>query len=193
MFVMLLGAEILSASRFSGVWPSGSSPGRTRICCTRTSDVAMCSPPPRSMIPGDGAVCPAIVMFGFLMLRSPPIRIVPDTSNTHTRGPLALTQARSDPSPLSFRFVTLYTLPPRPAGVSIPKPEAFGRTGTAFASMGTRDAAPRIAAAMLLRSEPCRGAERFIACLSDMEIISSIVFVSNCIVTLSAKRVSNTP
>lgn len=59
------------------------------------------------MMPGDGAVWPAIVMFGFLIVRSFVSLIVPETSKTQTRGPLAFTHARNDPSPESFKFVTL--------------------------------------------------------------------------------------
>src|SRR5690606_2117189 len=70
---------------------------------------------------------------GFLIVRFFVSRIVPDTSNTHTRGPEAATQAPSEPAPDSLRLVTLCTVPPRPAGVSMPKPAAPGITGRACA------------------------------------------------------------
>src|SRR5690554_5616158 len=75
-----------------------------------------------------------MVIYGFWMRRSFWSWIAPDTSNTHTRGPEASTQARREPLPESFRLVTLYISPPRPAGVDIPKPAAPGITGTACAA-----------------------------------------------------------
>jgi len=56
--------------------------------------------------------------------------MVPETSKTTILGPEAVRAARSEPDPLSFRFVTLMILPPRPARVSVPKPWAPGKTGS---------------------------------------------------------------
>ena len=47
----------------------------------------------------------------------------------HTRGPEASTQALNEPWPEEFKFETLYTAPPLPAGVCDPKPSAPGKTG----------------------------------------------------------------
>src|SRR5580693_5084604 len=50
----------------------------------------------------------------------------PPTRNTQVLGPLASTQARSDPFPESFRFVTSITTPPRPPTDAAPPPSAPG-------------------------------------------------------------------
>ena len=72
------------------------------------------------MIPGEGAVWPATVRKG-LVTRDARIKlIVPLTSKTTMRGPLACIAARSDPGPLSWRLVTLRIVPPRPPGVLTP-------------------------------------------------------------------------
>src|SRR5688572_3550945 len=52
--------------------------------------------------------------------------IVPEISQITVRGPLAVSAARSDPTPESFRLVTRRTGPPRPATVLEPKPRAPG-------------------------------------------------------------------
>ena len=46
--------------------------------------------------------------------------MTPDTSNTQVRAVVPSTQAFSEPAPLALRLVTLYTVPPRPAAVSMP-------------------------------------------------------------------------
>ena len=56
-------------------------------------------------IPSPGAVWPAIVMFPFFISSVLFNAIVPDTSNTIIRLPL-FNPSRSEPEPLSFRFVT---------------------------------------------------------------------------------------
>ncbi|HBQ19121.1 MAG TPA: hypothetical protein DEF51_51005, partial [Myxococcales bacterium] len=63
--------------------------------------------------------------------------MTPDTSNTHTRGPEALTHASSDPGPDDASVVTRWmvvrgglALRPLPAGVSMPKPAPQGMTGS---------------------------------------------------------------
>src|ERR1700730_12692462 len=53
----------------------------------------------------------------------------PATRNTQVRGPLACTQARRDPLPESFVFVTPITTPPRPPTEAAPPPEAPGKAG----------------------------------------------------------------
>jgi len=60
----------LSASRFSGSGPLRSSPGRTRRCCTSTFEPWILSPAPLIVMPGDGAVCPAIVIGPLRISRS---------------------------------------------------------------------------------------------------------------------------
>jgi hypothetical protein len=68
-------------------------------------------------------------MYGFFIVIRLFNFIVPDTSKITTLGPEASQAARRLPGPLSFRLVTLITLPPRPAGVSEPNPSAPGKTG----------------------------------------------------------------
>jgi len=51
----------------------------------------------------------------------------PATRNTQVRGPVAITQARSDPVPESFVFVTSMTAPPRPPTDAAPPPCAPGK------------------------------------------------------------------
>ena len=51
----------LSASRFAGSGPLVSSPVRTRMCWIRMCEAWMLIAAPRIMMPGDGAVWPAIV------------------------------------------------------------------------------------------------------------------------------------
>src|SRR6187402_352543 len=90
--------SILSASRLSGSGPLGSSPGRTRMCWMSTSDAWILSPAPRIMMPGEGAVWPAIVMKLLRKVRSDVRRMTPDTSNTQVRGVVPSTQAFNDPA-----------------------------------------------------------------------------------------------
>ena len=72
--------------------------------------------------PGDGAVCPATVRNGLVTVIAEFKLMVPLTSKMTMRGPLACIAARSDPGPLSLRFVTLRIAPPRPPGVLTPYP-----------------------------------------------------------------------
>jgi hypothetical protein len=53
----------------------------------------------------------------------------PATRKTQVRGPLASTQARRDPVPESFVFVTSITVPPRPPAEPAPPPAAPGNAG----------------------------------------------------------------
>ncbi len=72
------------------------------------SDAWMRSAAPRIMMPGDGAVWPAMVRLLLRIIMSDVRRMVPDTSNTQTRGRcVPSTQALSEPAPLALRFVTL--------------------------------------------------------------------------------------
>ena len=71
-------------------------------------------------IPSPGAVCPAIVIYGFLIFNALFKSIVPDTLKTTVLGPFASIAALKLPSPESLRFVTSYTLPPRPPIVYFP-------------------------------------------------------------------------
>src|SRR3954454_14016847 len=81
-------------------------------------------------MPAPGAVWPAIVRYGFDTYIELCSWMTPDTVNTQVRGPVAVTQARSDPGPESFRFVTLMTVPPRPPFDVAPPPCAPGNAGT---------------------------------------------------------------
>src|SRR5688572_27498390 len=81
-------------------------------------------------MPPPGAVCPAIVRYGFLAMISLWVVIVPPTRNTQMRGPCAATQARRLPAPLSLRFVTSMTVPPRPPLLWVPNPSAPGNATT---------------------------------------------------------------
>ena len=65
-----------------------------------------------TMLPG--ALCPAIVMYGFVTCRRDVLVMRPATRKMHVRGPLASTQARSEPEPESARLVTSITTPLRP-------------------------------------------------------------------------------
>ena len=68
-------------------------------------------------------------MYGFLIcIRDLPV-IKPDTRKTQVRGPEASRQARKLPLPVSFRFVTSITTPPRPPTDSAPPPSAPGNAG----------------------------------------------------------------
>ena len=78
-----------------------------------------------------GAVCPATVRNGLPMVTSLFGVIRPATRNTTVRGPVAIRAARKDPGPLSFRFVTSITAPPRPPAASAPPPCAPGKAARA--------------------------------------------------------------
>ena len=54
---------------------------------------------------------------------------MPDTRNMQVRGPDASTHARKLPAPLSFRFVTSMTTPPRPPTDAAPPPCAPENAG----------------------------------------------------------------
>jgi hypothetical protein len=77
-------------------------------------------------IPPPGAVCPAMVRYGLVTYISELVWILPLTVKTQVRGPLAWTHARSEPALESLRFVTLYTVPPRPPTESQPAPSHPG-------------------------------------------------------------------
>jgi hypothetical protein len=76
------------------------------------------------VMPAPGAVCPAIVMWGWVITTSP--RIMPEISKTTIRRPGLWQAALRLPGPEDFRFVTLITFPPRPPGVVAPNPSAPG-------------------------------------------------------------------
>ena len=104
----------------AGAWPA--SPMRKRTCWIRTSWARMVIPPRMSVMPGDGAVWPAMVTKGSLMMSRARLRsMMPPTSNTMMRGPGVCRASSSDPGPKSARLVTLMIAPPRPPGVSAPK------------------------------------------------------------------------
>ena len=69
--------SILSESRLAGSGPIGSSPVRTRMCWTSTSDAWMRNAAPRIMMPGEGAVWPAMVMLFQRIIRSAVMRMMP--------------------------------------------------------------------------------------------------------------------
>lgn len=79
-------------------------------------------PPLVIRIPGDGAVCPAIIRSGSDTTRSELNVILPETSNTHTRGVARATHARRVPEPESaseVTFTTLYCLTSTDAAVGV--------------------------------------------------------------------------
>ena len=79
-----------------------------------------------SVMPPPGAVCPSTVRLGLVMSMRVSVVIVPLTRKITMRGPVAVTQSRNEPGPLSSRLVTWHTRPPRPPGVSAPQPCAEG-------------------------------------------------------------------
>src|SRR6266849_4826881 len=87
-------------------------PRRTRRYWTTTSWVVIIKAGlpgelgPLSWMPPPGAVCPAMVMKGLATVSVLTSVIVPPVRKTQVRGPLASTQARSDPAPESFTLVT---------------------------------------------------------------------------------------
>src|SRR5215207_2699089 len=85
---------------------------------------------PSTVTPAPGAVCPAIVMYGFVIRMFP--RMTPLTSNTTIRGPSAAHAAARLPAPEALRLVTLMTFPPRPPVLAAPHPSAPGK---AFSSL----------------------------------------------------------
>src|SRR5688500_9993930 len=95
--------------------------------------------PPRRVMPGDGAVCPATVTYGLEITRFAPTRMVPETSKMMTRGPLAASASRREPGPALLRLVTRMISPPRPARVVEPKPCAPGKAGRPLDGGGDGD------------------------------------------------------
>src|SRR5258705_1486078 len=87
-----------------------------------------CMPPP-------GAVCPAIVMYGFVISIRDCSTMVPPTRKTQVRGPLASTHARSDPPPRSLSLLTPITTPPRPP--TLCDPQAWAPANAASGPAGT--------------------------------------------------------
>src|SRR6266540_1737371 len=78
---------------------------------------------PRTVIPPPGAVCPAIVRNGLLMVSL--------DVKTMVRGPVAdVMPLRSVPGPTSPRPVTWYTSPPRPPKAIAPNPSAPSKAGS---------------------------------------------------------------
>src|SRR6185503_9323544 len=111
-------------------WPA--SPVRTRRCCSTTSCVSTSMPPSISVIPGEGAVCPAIVTFGSVMRSVWRSRsMTPPTSKTMMRGSPRASAARNEPSPSLASEVTLTMRPPRPPGVVAAQPTAPGNASGA--------------------------------------------------------------
>lgn len=80
------------------------------------------------VIPGDGAVCPSMVVLASIVI-SEARGITPATSNTMSFFLFPLTAARKDPSPLSLRLVTWMTSPPLPPVTYLPCPSAPGKAG----------------------------------------------------------------
>ena len=72
----------------------------------RTSEAWTFMAAPRIMIPGDGAVWPAMVRKPLRTISSVVSLMTPETSNTQVRGPEASMQAFSEPVPLALIFVT---------------------------------------------------------------------------------------
>jgi len=89
--------------------------GTDVMCCTRTSWVVMRTLPRMRVMPGDGAVCPAMVTKGSSMTSVLCSKsITPPTSKTTRRGPCASSAARSEPGPSASRFVTRRMCPSSP-------------------------------------------------------------------------------
>src|SRR5437773_8684945 len=103
-----------------------------------TSWVATPKVASRTQMPSPGADCPARVRYGDLTVIGDFNAIVPATRKTTMRGPVASHAARKLPGPLSFRFVTMMTFPPRPPGVVEPKPSAPGKAGRLDSLIKTR-------------------------------------------------------
>lgn len=61
--------------------------------------------------------------------------MIPATRNMTIRGPLASAAALKLPFPLSLRFVTSITRPPRPPVANMPPPQAPGKAGTPSGSL----------------------------------------------------------
>jgi hypothetical protein len=70
-----------------------------------------------------------MVIYGFLTARFDFRAIVPDTRKITVLGPSDSIAARKLPGPLSLRFVTKITLPPRPPIEAAPNPSAPGKAG----------------------------------------------------------------
>ena len=103
------------------------SPGRMCKCRTTTSCVAISMPPRINVIPGAGAVCPAIVKNGSVIISVCSCRsITPPTSNTTMRGPVSANAADNEPAPFNASVVTRKIFPPRPPGVCAAQPSAPG-------------------------------------------------------------------
>src|SRR5260370_40283143 len=67
------------------------------------------------VIPGSGAVCPAIVRCGFVTINDwPPKSITPPTSKTTSRGRSSSRALRNEPGPSASRVVTRRTTPSTP-------------------------------------------------------------------------------
>ena len=96
--------SILSASRLAGSGPVGSSPMRKRRCWMSTSEVWILNAAPRIMMPGDGAVWPAMVSLPLRMVTSLVSVITPEISKMQVRGPVASMQAFNEPAPLGLEI-----------------------------------------------------------------------------------------
>ena len=100
---------------------SPASPIITRKWLILTSWVFTSIPPRRMVMPGDGAVWPAMVTNGSSMTRPDFSRsIAPPTSNTMMRGPFMASAAARLPGPSFASVVTLRILPPLPPSVGSP-------------------------------------------------------------------------
>ena len=83
--------------------------------------------PAISVMPGDGAVWPAMVRNGSVILISCRSRsMTPPTSNTTMRGPASRAPRAASPGPLGASVVTRMILPPRPPGVCAARPARPG-------------------------------------------------------------------
>src|SRR6266404_3110814 len=68
--------------------------------------------------------------------------MVPPTRKTTVRGPLLVAQSRKLFGPLSLRFVTSQTVPPRPPTEPAPPPWAPGKAATGPAGVGVETPLP---------------------------------------------------
>ena len=69
------------------------------------------------------------MIYGALTLKGDFNLIIPATLNTTIRAPPCSQASLNEPGPLSLRFVTVITFPPRPPKLKAPPPSAPGNAG----------------------------------------------------------------
>ena len=125
-------AERVEKASTSQPWRFGrpSLPTATRKWRMMTSCVFTLIPPRRMVMPGEGAVWPAMVTCGWVMVSEDLSRsIAPPTSNTMIRGPSRSSASARLPGPSLASVVTRTICPPAPPSVGS---AAFTATGEAI-------------------------------------------------------------